>query len=90
MPAGQGTGQTVQAVAGEVGGGEGALWDGAGEEAAAAGRQGPPTAAIETGRTWVSAGPSSWAGPEAAESKQTKTILLKGQKESTFQADLSI
>lgn len=74
-PAGWGKGQTVQAGAGEAGGGEGVLRGGAGEEeAAAAGRRGPPTAEIEMGRTWVSAGQSRWAGPAAAHRKQTNTV----------------
>lgn len=46
-----------------MGGGEGALRGGADEEGAAAGRRGRPTAATGTGRTWVSAGQSRWAGP---------------------------
>lgn len=84
-PAGQGRGQTVQAEPGEVGGGKGVLRGGAGEEEAAAGKRGPPTAAIGMGRTWVSAGQSRWAGPGAAQRKQTITVLLKGQAESTSQ-----
>lgn len=55
------------------------LGGGAGEEGAAAERQGPPTAAIETGRTWVSAGQSRWAEPKAAGRKQSNRVLLKGQ-----------
>lgn len=81
-PAGQGTVQTVQAGAGEAGGEEGVQRDEAGEEGAAAGRQDPPTATIETGRTWVGVGLSRWAEPEAAGRKQANTVLLEGQKES--------
>lgn len=73
-PAGQGRGQTVLAGAGEVGGEEGVLRGVEGEEGAAAGRRGPLTAAIEMGRTWVSAGQSRWAKPGAAQRKQTNTV----------------
>lgn len=66
-----------------MGGGEGALGGGADEEEAAAGRPGRPTAATGTGRTWVSAGQSRWAGPLGGEETQTHAVLVKGQVESS-------
>lgn len=79
-PAGRGRGQTVRAAAGEAGGGEGALRGGADEEGAAAGRPGRPTAAIGTGRTWVSAGQSRWAGPW--ERGRANAHSVKGERSS--------
>lgn len=72
-PAASDRGQTVQAGADEVGGGEGVLGRG-GDEEAEAGRRGHRTAVTETGRTWASAGQNKLGGPQEKK-KQSKTLL---------------
>lgn len=63
-----------------MGGGEGALRGGADEEGAAAGRRGRPTAATGTGRTWVSAGQSRWAGPWERGNANTHAISERSRR----------
>lgn len=61
-PAVSGRVQTVQAGAGEVGGGKGVWEDGGGEEGEA-GRSGHWTAEMGMGRAWVSAAQNKSEGP---------------------------
>lgn len=61
--------QTVQAGAGEVGGGKGALGDGGGEEGEA-GRPGHWTGVMGTGRAWVSVAQNKSEGPREKKRQQ--------------------
>lgn len=65
--------QTVQAEAGEVGGGKGVSGDGGGEEGEA-GRPGHWTAGMGTGRAWVSAAQNKSAGQEEGHCRQDSAV----------------
>lgn len=73
-PAASDRGQTVQAGADEVGGGEGVLGGGGDEEGAEVGRRGHRTAVTETGRTWASAGQNKSGGPREKIDKTKQDI----------------
>lgn len=68
-PAASDKGQTVQAGADEVGGGEGVLGDEGDGEGVEAGRRGHRTAVTETGRTSASAGQNKLGGPREKKNK---------------------
>lgn len=73
--------QTVQAEAGEVGGGKGVLGDVEGEEGEA-GMLGHWTAVMGTGRAWVSAAQNMSEGPsreKKCKKTQRKKTLIKSK-----------